>query len=84
LRISAGAGAIRHGRLGHGKNWPHTVGIADVEEHAFGNNASHLARLQVDDEQRLFALYLAGISALLPEAGDDGARVITEIDAQRD
>jgi hypothetical protein len=80
----SGAGAIRYGRLGHGEDRPHTIGIADIKQHSFGNNASHFTRLQIDDEQCLFALDLAGIGALLLEAGNDGSRMIAEIDGKRD
>ena len=59
-----------------------TVRIADIEEHAFGNDAAHFPRFQVDHKQRLAAFDLAGIRALLLESGDDLPLVVAEIDAQ--
>jgi hypothetical protein len=79
---SPGPRSVRHGRFGHCKNRSDAVGVADIEQHAFGNDAPHFSRWQVHHEKRLPALDLARIHAFFLKAGEDRAGVIAEVDAQ--
>ena len=71
--------AVGYRALGHGQGGLETVGIAEVEEQAFGKFAGHAARFQVDHEQSLLPFNLARICAFFADAGKNGARVIAKI-----
>jgi hypothetical protein len=75
-KSSSCARAVRHRALGHGQDWPHTIGIADVEQHPFRSHAAHRARFKIHYEQRLLAFNLARIAPLTAQSGNDGALVI--------
>jgi hypothetical protein len=75
-------GAIRYRTLRSGQHGTHPVRVTDVEQHAFRYHASHLARLQVYDEQRLPAHNLLRIGTFCFHSGNDGAFVIAEAHAQ--
>src|SRR5882724_10196636 len=80
------AAAIGQGRLRHREHGPNAIGIADIEQDAFGKPrpASCAApRLTTNfyDKERLPPLDFAGVGALPLEAGDNSARLITKIHA---
>ncbi len=77
-----GAGAIWHGGSGYGQYRAEPIGIADVKQHSLGHNTTHLARLQVDDEQGLLALDVERVSAFVLETHHNRARVVAEANAE--
>src|SRR5690348_10833973 len=84
LKLSlTGPRAIGNRILRHGQHGSDSVGIADVEEHAFRHDAAHRPWFQVDYKQRLLPFNFLWIRALLLHPGDDSALMIAEIDAQR-
>src|SRR5689334_9946392 len=78
-RKSTGPSPIGNGTLWNGKHRSDSVGVADIEEHAFRNFAGHFARLEIHDEQSLAAFNFAGIRPLLSDARENGSRMIAEV-----
>ena len=67
----SGAGAVGHCFLGHREHGRDAVRVADVEQHPLRDLARHPPRLHVHDEERLQALDLPGLGALLAQPGED-------------
>lgn len=74
--------SIWHRRFGDGENRRDTVRVANVEQHAFRHDASHVTRQQIDYEQCLPTLDLTRIQAFLLHARDDSSGVIAEVNPQ--
>jgi hypothetical protein len=82
LPVSPRPGAIGHGLFGDRKHRSDAVLIADIEEHAFGDDPLQPAWLKIDDKQSLLADYLVRIGTFLLDPGYDGALMIAEIDVK--
>jgi hypothetical protein len=75
------ASSLRYRTLRNGQDRDHTVRVADVEQHSFGNYTSHFARFQVNYEQCLLTLEFLWVCTLLLKARNDSALVIAEAHA---
>src|SRR5215469_11302223 len=71
-------GSVRYRFFRHGEHGNNTIGVADIEEHALRDYASHFAWLKIHHEQCLLAFNFSRIGSLLLHSGDDGALVIAE------
>ena len=67
------ASSILYRSLRHGQDWGHSIRVADIEQHSFGDHTSHFARFQVNHKQRLLTLKFLRVSTLLLEASNDRA-----------
>ncbi len=62
----------------------HTICIADIEQHPFGNDSAHFSRLEIDHEQSLSPFDFSRIGTLLFHPGDNFALPVAETDSELD
>src|SRR5262249_32185081 len=72
--------SVRHGHLRHSQHRRDSIGITDVEEHAFGDHARHFPWRKIHDEKSLLAFDLARIGSLPFHPGKNCAPVVAEAD----
>src|SRR5258706_9917132 len=72
---------VRHGSFRHRQHGREFVRIPNVEQHAFGHDAAHLFRLEIDHEERLLSFNLTRIRSLFLDPCDDRTAVVSEVHA---
>jgi hypothetical protein len=79
----AGTRSVGHGSFGYRQDRGNSVCVSYVKEHSFRGNALYLSWRQIDYEQRLAALNLERVRALLSDPRHDGTDVVSEVDLKR-